>query len=132
MSRKLSPPNAGQGPPPMPDSVMKQAREYLGYSRSQIARRFGLSSRDVARWETGRAKPDPNQMRILSALYRRSVADLLKPGPDDVGPLPANLQEPAKGLPIEDRMELTMFARFLRYRKEAAADSDAWRHHEHD
>jgi len=53
---------------------LREAREYLGFTREQIAGRLGWPAADLERLEGGRTTITGEQIRKLSRLYRRPVA----------------------------------------------------------
>jgi transcriptional regulator with XRE-family HTH domain len=98
--------------------ISKQAREYLGFSPSDVASKIGLSVDDFTLMEAGELRPSASQLATLSRLYGRDSSDLLMDGPDpiDFGPRHSSLDTATRHLPVGDRMEIAMFARFLRHR----------------
>lgn len=58
---------------------MRAARLRLGLSQTKVAARADLSSSDVSRFETGRAKPYPVQARRLGRVLGIPPDELLIP-----------------------------------------------------
>ena len=58
-------------------SRIAYAREALGLSTAQLARRFGVRAETMLRWETDRAQPRANRLQLLAGLLGVSLAWLL-------------------------------------------------------
>lgn len=52
---------------------LRQAREYIGFTRDQVAGRCGWLPGLLGQLEDGTVKPDPVQLEKLSRLYRRPL-----------------------------------------------------------
>ena len=59
-------------------AFLKQLRKEKGLTQEQLAARFGLSSRSVSRWETGRSLPDIGLLTELADFYAVDVRSLLE------------------------------------------------------
>ena len=60
---------------------VREIRESLGFSQSEFARRFGLSSRSLQEWEQARRLPDAAVLTYLRVIQRNpeAVQSALKP-----------------------------------------------------
>ncbi|HEX9906556.1 MAG TPA: helix-turn-helix transcriptional regulator [Propylenella sp.] len=76
-------------------SRIAYAREAQGLSTAQLARRFGVRTETMLRWETDRARPRANRLQLLAGLLGVSLAWLL--AGQGVGP-----QEPREEADDED------------------------------
>ena len=54
---------------------IRNGREHLGLSRSELARQLGANRSDPGRWESGERRPSPK--------YRLGLARILGGSPDD-------------------------------------------------
>ena len=52
------------------------ARERLGITKSEMARRCDVAKSTVTAWESGSSCPRPDQLKKLAAVLHVSVADL--------------------------------------------------------
>jgi len=96
---------------------LKEAREYLGLSQEEVARKLGIPRAAVSLIESGQRKIDALELKKLASVYQRNVADLT----GDAAPPPANtrfdlLKRAVAELSIEDQSEVLNFAEFLRSR----------------
>ena len=53
------------------------ARETLGLSQAQLARRLGVKAQTVASWEADRSEPRANKLQMLAALLNVSMVWLM-------------------------------------------------------
>lgn len=51
---------------------LKSARESVGLTQNQVAKKIGRPQQTVGSWETGRSQPDANTLRELLILYNCS------------------------------------------------------------
>lgn len=58
---------------------LKQLRKARGLTQEQLAERFGLSSRTVSRWETGRSLPSVELLIALADLYHVDIRQIMDP-----------------------------------------------------
>lgn len=98
-------------------SRLKSAREYLGLSQDEVAKRLGVPRTAISQIETGQRRVEAIELRNLAKLYQTSTALLTGEQhkdamPDDV----AHLAKAASSLTAVDRSELTKFAEFLQSR----------------
>lgn len=102
---------------------LKEAREYVGFSQDEVARKLNIPRTAVSLMESGQRKVEAIELQVLAKLYQRSIGSLTgeEPPPD----LPqdiAHLARTASKLTDTDRTELRRFAEFLSSRspKEAS------------
>jgi len=82
-------------------SVLKWARETIGKSIADVARRLDLSESVVEKWESGEKRPTLKQLRELSTFYKRPLAAFFladrpaeAPIPTDFRTLPRKVKKP--------------------------------------
>jgi len=82
-------------------SVLKWARETIGKSIEDVARRLDLSKSVVERWESGEKRPTLKQLRELATFYKRPLAAFFlaalpveAPIPTDFRTLPKTAKKP--------------------------------------
>jgi Zn-dependent peptidase ImmA (M78 family)/DNA-binding XRE family transcriptional regulator len=68
---------------PATPEVLKWARESIGASLEEAARRAAVSTDRVEAWERGDAEPTVAKLRALAKLYQRSLAVFFLPEPPD-------------------------------------------------
>lgn len=56
---------------------IKQLRDRLGLSQSEVGRRLGVSYAAVQQWESGASRPRPDRIREIALLLNVSQAELL-------------------------------------------------------
>lgn len=67
-----------QAPPDLP-GALRQLREELGLTQTQLAERLGVSLRTVARWESGESQPRRQQpQQRLAALAEETASKATK------------------------------------------------------
>lgn len=59
------------------------AREGLGYSLAEAAKKLGVSEDRLAAWETGEDRPTINQLRKMAEAYKRPLAVFFLPEPPE-------------------------------------------------
>ncbi len=59
----------------------KKLRKQASLSQAALAQRLGLSQQAVAKWESGRATPDPDTLILLAEAFGVSVDALVASGP---------------------------------------------------
>ena len=96
---------------------LQEAREYVGFSKEEIARHLGLSQAVVSRIESGSCDAGKSLLRSLAKLYQVSVEFLT--GHEEQQPdwesLP-ELHQACADLSAVDRREILRFVRFLHAR----------------
>lgn len=70
---------------------IRSLREHEGFTQEALASRLGAARQTVAKWESGEATPDLENVRALARLFGVSIDDL------------ANHDEVASGYPIPPR-----------------------------
>lgn len=70
---------------------IRSLREHEGFTQEALASRLGVARQTVAKWESGEATPDLENVRALARLFGVSIDDL------------ANHDEVASGYPIPPR-----------------------------
>jgi Zn-dependent peptidase ImmA (M78 family) len=71
-------------------SVIVWARESIGKSIDDVAKKLGTSTEVIRQLETGKKRPTIHQLREMSAFYKRPLAAFLLPNPPAEMPLPAD------------------------------------------
>lgn len=66
---------------PVTPSVLKWARESLGASLEEAAKRAGMTVERVSAWEAGEAEPTVAKLRELAKLYQRPLSIFFLPEP---------------------------------------------------
>jgi len=72
--------------------VLKWARETIGKSIEEVARRLDLSEAVVEKWERGEKRPTLKQLRDLSTFYKRPLAVFFLPAPPTEAPAPTDFR----------------------------------------
>jgi len=75
---------------PVAPSVLRWARETIGKTIEEVARRLDLGSEMVQSWETGGKRPTLKQLRKLTVFYKRPLAAFFLPAPPTELPLPTD------------------------------------------
>jgi transcriptional regulator with XRE-family HTH domain len=93
---------------------LREAREYLGFSQSEVADALGLPRPAISRFETGQRKVSVLELARLAALYRRTpdyFIDAPEPVEDETV---TALFRATRALSERDRTQVLRFAEFLR------------------
>jgi transcriptional regulator with XRE-family HTH domain len=99
---------------------IREIREYLGLSQSDVAAHLNLQRPAVGAIEAGKRRLTATELKQLAELFRYPVSYIL--GTDEEGP-PAEviaLARATKNLTEKDRKELLRFAEFLKYQSGSA------------
>lgn len=121
--------STNDAPSPSPDRQMlsdrlREAREYVGLTQDDVARKLGIPRSALSHMEAGERKVEALELTQLAKLYQRDLAwftgEKLKAAkvPKDV----AYLARAAEELSPKDRAELSRFADFLKSRARSKAD----------
>lgn len=98
--------------------MLRQAREYVGYSQDEVASFLKIPRTAVTNMESGQRKVEALELKRLAELYRQPVGHFT--GEDEASAsLPADvahLARQAAKLSMKDREELGRFAEFLKQR----------------
>ena len=107
---------------------LREAREYVGLTQDEVAKRLGVPRSALSNIEAGQRKVDALELRTLAMLYQRPTAWFTEEGEAAAQPtLPkevAHLARAAASLSSRDREELARFADFLRAQAKVKAGSD--------
>lgn len=57
---------------------IRELRERLGISQSELARRMGVKHTSVIQWETGKAMPTADKLPKLAAILGVTIDELYK------------------------------------------------------
>lgn len=111
------------------------AREAAGMTRDQLARRMGLKSSTIDKWEEDLAEPRANRLQMMSGLLGVSLTWLLtakgegpempgsdEPGADDLRALMTELRQVRGGLTREAERVGVLEKRLRRLLREPAHD----------
>ncbi|MBM4025552.1 MAG: ImmA/IrrE family metallo-endopeptidase [Planctomycetes bacterium] len=79
-------------------SVLRWARETIGKSIDDVAKRLDLSENVVEKWESGEKRPTLKQLRELAVFYKRPLAAFFLAAPPDEPPLPVDFRSLPKTL----------------------------------
>ena len=93
---------------------LREAREYLGYSQSEVAEAMGLPRPAISRFETGQRKVSVLELGRLATLYRRTPDYFLHPPQEIEDPTVTALFRATRDLSDRDRQQVLRFAEFLR------------------
>lgn len=52
---------------------LRQAREWKGFSQTEVFRRIKINNKTLSRYEQGGSEPDIDSMRMLAELYEVSI-----------------------------------------------------------
>jgi Zn-dependent peptidase ImmA (M78 family)/DNA-binding XRE family transcriptional regulator len=88
---------------PVAPGVLKWARETMGKTLDEVARRLDLGKATVEAWETGHKNPTLKQLRELSAFLKRPLAAFFLPAAPQEAPLPADFRT----LPADSKKPFT-------------------------
>ena len=107
------------------------AREHVGLSQAQLARRLGVKAQTVANWEADRAEPRANKLQMLAGLLNVSMVWLMTGSGEGVA-APEEVEAADRALHglvteiRETRMQQTRLAeRLARLEKRLRAIADA-------
>jgi len=75
---------------PVAPTVLRWARETLGKTVDEVARRLDVGRETVKSWETGAKRPTLKQLRELAVFCKRPLAAFFLPGPPVESPLPTD------------------------------------------
>ena len=101
---------------------LREAREYLGLSRDEVAKHLGVPRTALTNLEAGQRGVDALELKRLADLYRQPVSHFTGSEDDAAAALPsdvAHLARTAASLSVKDRQELERFAEYLRTRSSA-------------
>ena len=84
-------------------SIIKWARENLGYSVKELSELIPLSKSDYEGWENGNIVPTLSQFRVFSGVVNQPIALFFRHNPPEVEPLPRDYRT----LPSEDRISIS-------------------------
>jgi Zn-dependent peptidase ImmA (M78 family)/transcriptional regulator with XRE-family HTH domain len=88
---------------PVAPGVLKWARETMGKTSDDVAKRLDLGKATVEAWETGQKHPTLKQLRELSVFLKRPLAAFFLPAPPQEAPLPADFRT----LPADSKKPFT-------------------------
>jgi Zn-dependent peptidase ImmA (M78 family)/transcriptional regulator with XRE-family HTH domain len=88
---------------PVAPGVLKWARETMGKTLDDVARRLDLALTMVEAWETGQKNPTLKQLRELSVFLKRPLAAFFLPAAPQEDPLPADFRT----LPADSKKPFT-------------------------
>jgi Zn-dependent peptidase ImmA (M78 family)/transcriptional regulator with XRE-family HTH domain len=83
--------------------VLRWARETMGKTFDEVAKRVNLGRSTVEAWETGRKRPTLKQLKELAVFYKRPLAAFFLPSPPQEVPLPADF----RSLPSDSKKPFT-------------------------
>lgn len=64
---------------------MAAARDRMGMTQAQLARRLGVKSQTIAGWESDRAEPRANRLQMLAGMLNVSLVWLMTGAGEGVG-----------------------------------------------
>lgn len=67
----------------MKPALLIWAREGLGYTLAEAAKKLGVSEDRLPAWETGEGRPTINQLRKMAEVYKRPLAVFFLPEPPE-------------------------------------------------
>lgn len=107
---------------------LREAREYVGLTQDEVAKRLGVPRTALSNIEAGQRKVDALELITLAKLYQRPTTWFTEEGETAaMSALPkevAHLARAAAALSSRDREELSRFADFLRARSKVKASND--------
>jgi len=93
---------------------IRQAREYLGFSQSDVAEALGVSRPTVSALESGKRKVSSLELKRLAQLLRRPVEYFLGGSMGEANDTIGAIFRAARDLSEQDREQVRRFAEFLR------------------
>ncbi len=108
-------------------ALLRDAREYLGFSQDQVAQHLGISRSALSNIENGQRKVEAVELKRLAALYKKPVTYFTGEQGAQPAALPEDVEHLARkasSLSPNDRAELTRFADFLRSRSGSGGSTD--------
>lgn len=63
---------------------LKELRKQKNLTQEELAERFGITSRSVSRWETGKNLPDLSILVELAAFYEIDIKDIINGGIEEL------------------------------------------------
>ena len=99
---------------------LKDAREYLGISQDEAAKKVNISRSAISLIESGQRKLDSLELMGLAKLYQRPIAYFTSDDFSvDLDPEAEVLARSFSGLSENDREEIKRFAEFLSMKSDA-------------
>jgi Zn-dependent peptidase ImmA (M78 family)/transcriptional regulator with XRE-family HTH domain len=77
---------------PVKPDVLKWARETIGKTPVETAKRLGVSEETIRKWETGERRPTLRQLRLMTKYYKRPLAVFFLPSAPQEQPLPVDFR----------------------------------------
>ena len=95
---------------PVASSVLRWARETIGKTTADVARRLDMSENIVLKWESGEKTPTLAQIRQLAKFYKRPLAAFFLPHPPSEPAPPADFRTLPRTLkkPFSEKMLLAL------------------------
>lgn len=94
---------------------IREIREYLGLSQSDVAAHLNLQRPAVGAIEAGKRRLTATELKLLAELFRYPVSYLLGTEEEKAPAEVIALARATKSLTEKDRKELLRFAEFLKY-----------------
>jgi transcriptional regulator with XRE-family HTH domain len=107
------------------------AREAMGLSQAQLARRLGVKAQTVTSWESDRSEPRANKLQMLAALLNVSMVWLMTgegegvASPDEREPYEKTLQALVTEVRETRMAQMRLADRLARLEKRLRALADA-------
>jgi len=90
-------------------SVLQWARESMGLTVDEVAKRLRLTTATVTAWESGNARPTLRHLEELSTYLKRPLAAFFLPKPPEDLPLPTDFRSlPAGKKPFSEKTRLAL------------------------
>ncbi len=99
---------------------IREIREYLGLSQSDVAAHLDLQRPAVGAIEAGKRRLTATELKLLAELFRYPVSYLLGTEEEKAPAEIISLARATKNLTEKDRKELLRFAEFLKYQSGSA------------
>jgi transcriptional regulator with XRE-family HTH domain len=104
---------------------LREAREYLGLTQDDVAKKLGIPRSAISNVEAGTRKVEAMEFAQLARLYQRDLSWFTGGRPAKKVPqVVAHVARTAEALSTKDRAELARFADFLKSRARGKAHSD--------